>query len=816
CRLTMSKLALTAAKIESWVTAENLLVEVVEMEKQYSVLGRRIPKVDGVEIVTGKAKFTVDLMLPHMLHGKIKRSPYPHAKIKSIDTSKAKALFGVRAVVTGMDFPARRLPGCLYDEYPVARDRVRYVGEPVAAVAAETIEIAEEAVELIEVEYEELPAVFDPQEAIKPDPPAVLHEEWDSYERILDIGEMDVKRPNVFNLYKIRCGDVEKGFRESDLVVEGRYSTAYIQHAPLEPHASVAQVEANGRITVWTSAQSPYVIRAQICGYFDLPSHKVRVIIPHVGGAFGGKSDLRAEHFCIVLSQKTGRAVKIVFTRAEEFTASVVRSPFIINIKEGVTKDGKILARQVNAIYHGGPYSEIAFFKPSFGSNVIVGSYKIPNLKSDVYGVYTNNPVAGAYRAYGCPEIAWGIESHMDVVAEKIGMDPVEFRLRNVLEEGDKNAAGETMHSIGTRECLLKAAEAINWSEKPKSDESGPWRRGKGIALGSKYSFAPTAATAIVKVHHDGIELRTSAVDLGQGANTALAQIVAEEFGIPVNDVILTLTDTGVTPVDHLAGSSRQTYNSGNAVRLACLDAKRRLFEQAAEKLGVEPDKLNTKNYQIFVTSPLGRGRGWVKDSPDKSINISALFDDLFLVGPYQREGAEILGKATFNQDVSDYDPDTGQGERKVSFYSHGAQAAEVEVNVETGKVRVVKFVGAMDVGKAINPMGVEGQMEGGAQMGISNTLYEHLVIDNGQVVNPNFMDYKIPNILELPHVKEIQSLIVEAAHRDGPYGAKGGGEIVLVPAAPAIANAVYNAVGVRIKDMPITAEKILNALKGK
>jgi CO/xanthine dehydrogenase Mo-binding subunit len=786
------------------------------MEKQYSVIGKRTPQVDGVEKVTGRAKFTVDITLPHMLHGKIKRSPYPHAKIKSIDTSKAEALFGVRAVVTGKDFPNRKLSGSIFDESPVPKDKVRYVGEPVAAVAADTLEIAEEAVELIEVEYEELPAVFDPEEAIKPDPPVVVHEGWDSYEKRMPIGKMDVKRPNVFNLYKIRCGDVEKGFQESDLVVEGRYSTAYIQHAPLEPHASVAQVEANGRITVWTSAQSPYVIRAQICKYFDLPSHKVRVIIPHVGGAFGGKSDLRAEHFCIVLSQKTKRPVKIVFTRAEEFTAASVRSPFIINIKEGVTKDGKILAREVNAIYHGGPYSEIAFFKPSFGSNVIVGSYKIPNLKSDVYGVYTNNPVAGAYRAYGCPEIAWGVESHIDVVAEKLGMDPVEFRLKNVLEEGDKNAAGETMHSVGGKECLLKAAEAIHWNEKPKSDKNSPWRHGKGIALGSKYSFAPTAATAIVKVHHDGIELRTSAVDLGQGSNTVLAQIVAEEFGIPANEVILTLTDTGVTPVDHLAGSSRQTYNCGNAVRLACLDARRQLFEQAAEKLGVAPDRLETRNYKIFVKeynplTPFIKG-----DLPDKSINISDLFDDLYLVGPYQSQGAEILGKATFNQPVSDYDPDTGQGERKVSFYNHGAQAAEVEVNVETGKVRVVKFVGAMDVGKAINPMGVEGQMEGGAHMGISNTLYEHLVIDNGQVVNPNFMDYKIANILEMPHVKDIQSIIVEAPHRDGPYGAKGGGEIVLVPTAPAIANAIYNAVGVRITDLPITSEKILKALKEK
>jgi len=775
------------------------------MEKEYMVVGKRIPKVDGVELVTGRGKFTVDLMLPNMLHGKIKRSPYPHAKITSIDTSKAETLYGVRAVVTGIDFPNRRLHSSSHDEYPVSRDKVRYVGEPVAAVAADTLEIAEEAVELIEVEYEELPAVFDPEEAIKSDPTVVIHEEWDSYERLMPIGKMDVKRPNVFNLCKIRNGDVEKGFQESDLVLESRYSTAYIQHAPLEPHASLAQVEPDGRITVWTSAQSPYAIRAQICEYFGLPSHKVRVIVPHVGGAFGGKTDLRAEHFCIVLSQQTGRPVKIVFTREEEFTASVVRGPYIVDIKDGVTKDGKIVAREITAIYQGGAYSEIAFAKPSFGSNVIVGSYKIPNLKSDVYGVYTNNTISGGYRAFGCPELAWGIESHMDIVAEKLGLDPVEFRLKNVLEEGDKNAAGETMHSVGARECLLKTAEAIGWNEKPKSVEISSWKRGNGIALGTKYSFAPTASTAIVKVHHDGIELQTSAGELGQGSNTALAQIVAEEFGIPADEVILTLTDTDITPVDHLAGSSRQTYNDGNATCLACLDAKRQLFEQAAGKLGLPPDRLETKNYQIFV-----------KDSPEKSINISDLFDDLYLVGPYQSQGADITGKATFKQEVADYDPNAGQGERRVSFYSHGAQAAEVEVNVETGKVRIVKFVGAMDVGKAINPMGVEGQMEGGAYMGIGNTLYEHLVIDNGQVVNPNFMDYKLPNICEMPHVKDIQSIIVEAHHRDGPYGAKGAGEVVIVPTAPAIANAIYHAVGVRIKDMPITSEKILSALKEK
>ncbi len=770
----------------------------------YTSVGTKTRTIDGRDKVTGAAQFTVDITLPRMLYGKIKRSPFPHAKILSIDTTQAEELKGVKAVMTYEDVPAIRLGTCSLDEYFIARDLVRFVGEPVAAAAAETPELAQEAVDLIRVEYEELPAVFDAEEAMDFGQEVTVHEDMEDYEVVIPVAKMDPRPPNTFQRYRIRNGDMEAGFEDADYIVENRFRTGYVHTASLEPHASVAAVDQAGHVTLWTSSQSPYIVREEICKALDLPPSTVRVIVPHVGGAFGGKVTIKPEGFTVVLARKAKRPVKVVFSRDEEFIGTGCRSPIIFYIKDGVTKDGKIVARRVKSIFQGGAYSGEGFLKPVFGTFLYAGSYRMTNLDVDSYGVYTNLVIGGALRGFGCAESAWAIESQMDILAEKLGLDPVQFRLDNLMQEDEESAVGMRMHGYGARECLEKAAEAIEWGATTTSeDPKKPWVRAKGIALGNKYSFAPTASSAIVKVHEDStVELRTSAVDLGQGTHTILAQVVAEEFKTPIEKVKLVTPDTDVTPFDHLAGSSRQTYNSGNAVRMACDNAKEQIFARAADKLEANPVDLQIEDGKIFVSG-----------SPDRSMGVEELFDVVLLAGVYQPDG-EILGKATFVQGSSPMDAETGHGERTMAYLGHGAQAAEVDVNLDTGAIKVVKFVSAIDVGKAINPLLVDCQNHGGACMGIGIALHEEMVFDKGRMVNNNFLDYKIPSIAEMPIAEYMKSIIVEKAHMDGPYGAKGAGEIVIVPTAPALGNAIYNACGVRIHELPITPEKIVMGLK--
>ena len=771
---------------------------------QLSVVGKSVKRVDAFEKVTGKAVYGTDMKLPGMLYGKVVRSPHPHAKILSIDTSQAEKLPGVKAIVTGKDVQ-RRAGAVIRDQYIIAKDRVRFVGDVVAAVAATSREIAEEAVNLIDVEYEELPAVFDVEEAIKKEPPTILHPDLATYARNPSMPlRLTENRPNVFHHFKVRNGDVERGFSQADVVVENRYSTARIQHCQMEPHAAVAKVEADGSCTIWTG-KAIYSLRRFICAAFDLPASRVRVISQYVGGAFGGKVGGWTEGIALLLAQKTQRPVRVAFSRDEVFIGASTRIPVVVCIKDGVARDGRLLAREMEVLLAGGAYSDQAAAitrNCAFGAS---GTYSIPDFKLDSYGVYVNEPLGGSFRGYGSSQVVWAIEHQMDILAEKIGMDPVEFRRRNLLKEGDHSVMGELVHSIGAEECLEKVAREIGWENRDKGVAlEGPWRRGKGISLGNKYSWAPSMAGAVVKVVEDGtIEVLTSADEVGQGARTALAQIAAEEFQVDMRDVKMVPGDTLVTPFDEGAISSRQTFNTGNAIRLACQDAKRQLFEAASVRLEVSPKDLE-----------VAQGRVFVKGTPDRGISIAALFVPSPLLAPPLAEGAGFLGKGTWYSRNTPEDPETGQGERLCSFYTHGATAVEVAVNVETGEVKVEKICSAFDTGRAVNPKLVEAQIEGGVGMGIGASLFEEMLFDGGQPINPSFMDYKIPTIAEIPSTENVVPAIVEAYHKEGPYGAKGVGEAVMVPTSPAIAHAVYNAVGVRIKDLPITREKILAGLR--
>ncbi|MBI2910038.1 MAG: molybdopterin-dependent oxidoreductase [Chloroflexi bacterium] len=783
----------------------------------YSIVGKNVARLDALEKVTGRAVYAIDLKLPRTLHGKVLRSPYAHARILRIDTSRAESLPGVKAVITRENTPERRDGVVILDQHILALHVVRYVGEPVAAVAAEAPEVAEEALDLIDVEYEELPAVFDAEEVMGPNPRAVIHPYRASYEQETPLGgrpiPFDPRHPNVFNHFEMHAGDVAKGFREADLVLENRFTKAKVQHCQMEPHTAIAQVDPDGRITVWTGRQGIHRTRGHLAAWLGIPPSQVRVISPYVGGGFGGKEVFAHEFLAVLLAQKTGRPVRISLTREEVFTGTVTDVQSTIWIKDGVRKDGTVVAREIKIILKGGAYADLIPMTVRGCTFAAVGSYRIPNLKIDSYGVYTNEPAAGPFRGVAVPHVVWAAESQMDILAEKLGMDPVEIRRRNLLCEGDKNAHGEIVHSTAARECLERVAQFIEWGERLQQGP-GPWRRGKGIAVGNKHGLAPAACSAIVKVNDDGsIEVRHGADEIGQGANTVLAQIAAEEFRIPLENVKVTFGDTAFAPYDLGSTGSKTTYHTGNAVRLACQDAKCQMFELASGKLEVPVSELETSGGRIHLAG-----------YPDTGIAIADLFVHDRARGKYLPEVGEILGKATWVQPGTPMDPITGQispelaseGRRVNSFYIHGAQAAEVAVNEETGEVKVLRLASAFDMGQPINPKLCEGQMEGGAGMGIGGALYEELVLENGAALNPTLMDYRLPTTTEMPKQDDFDSFIEAAPHKDGPFGAKGLGEGPIAPTSAAIANAVYDAVGVRITDLPITREKVWRALKGE
>ncbi|MBC8439614.1 MAG: xanthine dehydrogenase family protein molybdopterin-binding subunit [Deltaproteobacteria bacterium] len=785
----------------------------METNNKYEYIGKSERNVNGIEKVTGAAKYCSDMELSRMLYGKVKRSPYPHARIISIDTSKAKELPGVKVVIVGDEKTCpHRFGAGVADEYVLARDKVLYVGDAVAAVAAETEDIAQDAVDLIEVEYEELEPVFDGDQAFSKNPPAILHEDLKSYKTIRSVPpRFDENRPNVFNYFRIRRNNAEEAFKEADIVLENRFEVAMIHHVQMEPHCGVAKVDGTGRLIVWGTTSKPYGMHKDISESRGMASSAVRVIVPtHVGGAFGGREP-KAEQIAasLVLAQKghPKRPVKMRFTREEQLSTTTTRARYIVEIKTGAKKDGTLVANAMRTILVGGAYAGTGYLTARNGSFGPAANYKIPNFSLDAYGVYTNQRMAGAFRGFGNAETLWGMESNMDMLAEALNIDPLEFRLMNCIDEGDLNAFQEKMHSVGAKECLQAAARDIEWGKKPEKPKEPHLKMGKGIALGNKYSLVPTASACFIKVHPDGlVELRTSTVELGQGSNTIFSQMISEEFKIPVSMVRVLNPDTDITPFDLGTASSRSTFNMGNAIRKACADAKKQLFELAATELGVAEDVLETADSRVFV-----------KDFPEKSLHIKDLFIPMVIGGYTLKEGAEILGKATYYLPGVMPDPETGASERPASFYMFVAQAAEVEVDTQTGKIRVTKMVTANDCGKAINPMMVEGQQDGGVlSMGIGSALLEEVITDNGVMLNPQFADYKIPTTLDCPDCDNYKSAIIETAHREGPWGAKGVGEGTMVSSAPAIANAIYDAIGIRFHEIPITPEKVLRALKEK
>jgi len=786
------------------------MVQLLEKIK-LSIVGKSVPRVDALDKVTGKAKYTSEegLGWPGMLYGKVLYSPHAHANIVSIDVSKARRLPGVKAVLTGEDVPEHRSGVVLDDRHVLCREKVRFVGDAVAAVAAESMEIAEEALGIIEVKYEVLPAIFDVEEAFKPDCPVVLHPDLPNYIRpVYAYLGNDLPGPNVHTHHKIRTGNVEEGFKQADLIVENRFQNDRITHCQLEPYNAVCYPDSSGGVTLWTSGRI-FMNRGPICRAFNLPATKVRMRTVYVGGMFGMVG--RPERFVVLLALKTGRPVKMVYTREECFIDGLNRLPKLVYIKDGVKKDGTLIAREMKVIVNCGAYTDHAPMTIRNGA-FHASQYRMPHFKWDAYGVYTNEPGVAPLRGFGSAEVLWATEQQMDITAEKLGIDPVEYRMKNTPDEGEINVRGEIVHSIGAKECLTKAADWIGLDKPYEQPIDSNIRRGKGIALGNKYSLVDTASTAFVKVDMDGtIEVYHGMDECGQGCNTVFTQIAAEEFNLPLDKVRIVWGDTARIPWDHGTSSSRGTLYVGNAIRMACRDAKRQMFEIAAPILGTTPENLDTKNGRIFI-----------KDSPEMEITIgdlslSALPEarGALKMASCLADGGQIIGRATFWGRPSEEDPETGRGESLTMSYCYGAQAAEVAVDVETGLVKVLRFCSAFDMGIPVNPKMVEGQMEGGAGMGIGSALFEGFVFnDKGRLLNPNFNDYRLPSAVEVPSGDNMGSIIVEAPHQGGPFGAKGMGEAAMNASAPAIANAIYNATGVRLHRIPMTPERVLEAIK--
>lgn len=775
-------------------------------EEDTDVVGTSHERLDAVSKIIGEAEYTYDIELPRMLHVETVHSPHAHARIVDIDVSAAIEMRGVHAVVTGEDVPGNRYGAGIDDETILPREKVRFIGEPVVAIAAETEELARLATDAVDVEYEELPAVFDMQKSLSTDPPAVVHEDLHDY-GTNDVLEprLDPDRPNQYANHRIRTGDVEEGFDAADHIYEGSYDTGMMHHTQMEPHVSVAQWNSDGELKVWTSTNTTYRVKNLLTKAFDVPNSKVQLEVPFVGGSFGGKEGVTEPIAAAVAQHTDGRPVKLAFSRQDQFIEGTYRTPFETDVRIGVTDDGKITAMDLTATLGGGAYAGTGFLVTRNSGFAAVGTYDVPNLKFDSYGVYTNLPVAGSFRGFGSSQLIFAIESLMEEIATDRNWDPVAFRERNTMDEGDENPAGEIMRSMGAKECLQRAAEAIDMDNRDREATEDGWIRGVGLAQGSKYSMAPTASSAFVKVHEDGrIEVRTTAEEIGTGSMTALAQIAAEEFGVDLEDVRVLRGDTEVTPYDDGSISSRLTFNTGNAVRKASIDAKEQLFQHAAKKLDADPEDMRTTGGEVVVTG-----------EENRRIQFEDLFEPtVFAGGGFLKEGGEIIGKATWHSPVKNVDPETGRGDRLTAFYTHGAQACDLEINENTGEIRFNKFVSVYDVGKAINPKMVESQLEGGISMGIGSTLYEELTHDNGRIENANLMDYKVPFSTE--HPLEVHTEIVEAAHEEGPYGAKGVGEAVLIPSAAAIANAIDHATGDRPTTIPITPERTLEAVESR
>ena len=772
-------------------------------DKMPELIGKSPLRIDVHEKVTGAAIYTDDIQFgKNLLYARVKRSPHPHALIKNIDTSKAEALPGVKVIVTGKDYP-QRIGLYLKDKNIFATDRVRFVGEAVAGVAAVKEEIAEKACDLIEVEYELLEPVFDPIYGASPDAP-LIHPEMGGYE----VANFIFPEPgtNISNHFKARKGDVDRAWKDCVAIVEKSFYIPQVQHVPIEPHIAIAKADANGRVTLWASSQSPFAQRNLIAKTLGISESDMRVIAPYVGGGFGCKAGVTMEAMPVAIALKAkGHPVKMRFTREEEFYTNFVRQGLKIKLKVGCDKDGNLLAMENTMYWDGGASTEYGVNITRAGGYSSTGPFDIPNVKTDSMCVYTNHPIGGAYRGFGMSELHTGIGQVMDELAEKIGMDKVEFLKRNAIQGGDINVTGMKMHPIGLQECIDKVAKGINWGVKEKASSDNKFR-GKGIAISWKAPAMPPNAgsSAFIEMNEDGTAtVNVGGQEIGQGAFTVAAQIAAATIGLPMEDIrIAGPLDTQYSPYEWQTVASRLTWSMGNAVRFAAADVRRQILEMVSDAWDEDVGDLDIING--IVVSYRSE-----KEMSLKNIVVYGIpkeDDQGWIGGP-------VVGQGSFMPSyVTSLDPETGQGPRAVVHYTTGAQGFDIEIDKDTGKIEILKAVTAFDVGRAVNPELVKAQMEGGMIQGISSAIFEEMILEEGVMQNPSFVDYRIATSMDVPRVME--TYFVEEPQDDGPFGARGIGEHPMTPSIAALGNAIYDATGIRLEGPPFLPEKVYLAMK--
>jgi CO/xanthine dehydrogenase Mo-binding subunit/aerobic-type carbon monoxide dehydrogenase small subunit (CoxS/CutS family) len=771
-------------------------------------VGSGAARVDAAAKVTGSALFVHDLSLPGMLHARLLTSPHAAARIARIDTAAARALPGVRAVLTGADLP-QKLGLYMEDKNILARGVVRHQGEAVAAVAADTVEQARAACAAVVVEYEPLPPVLDVREALAEGAPQV-HPDLADYSWMKGVFFPQPGR-NVAHCQKIRKGDVERGLAAADRVFEFRFANPPVQHVPLETHTAIATARADGEVEIVTSAQSPFAVRQLFCRAFGLPLQKVRVRVPYVGGGFGGKAGIHLEPLVYCLSRAAGgRPVKIVATREEEFNTLPSRQGLTSTVRTGVTADGRITAMDITYLWDAGAYADYGVNIGRAASYSGAGPYVVPNCRIDSFVVYTNKIFGTAYRGFGHLEVLWGIERNMDMVARALGLDPYEFRRRNLLRVGETTITGEPFTAGHGRpdECLRLVAEAIGWdpaerAARPVAPGSGVVR-GKGLAMLHKAPAMPTFTSCAVNILMNGdgsANVLVSGVDYGQGTYTTLAQIAADELRLPLAKIKVPWDcDTDYTPYDWQTVASRLTVMAGNAVIQAARECLDQIRAVAGQVFGVPADRVEC-----------GDGKVWVQDRPGEKIDYSKI-----VLGYTYPDGTSIggpvMGKGRYlATGLTNLDPATGQG-RPALNWTYGAHAVELEVDTDSGHVRVLRFASAFDAGKVLNRQQCVTQVVGGVVQGLGSALFEKFVFADGKLLNNSFVDYKIPTAKDIP--AEMQQFFVETPHPEGPYGARGVAEHPMISVPSAIGNALANATGVEFFELPLDPERIYLTLK--
>jgi xanthine dehydrogenase molybdenum-binding subunit len=747
----------------------------------FSHIGKATPKKDGADKVTGRTRFLHDLELPRMAHGAILRARFPHARIVKIDTSRARALPGVLAVITGDDVEQQPF-GFVKDQLALKRGKVRCIRDEIAAVAAESREVAQAALDLIDVEYQELPAVFDPLAAVMPGAPLV-HDEMAT---------------NVTPLrYQFTHGDVDRAFAEAAVVVEGEYRLNFVTPACLGTMVAIADWDLQGALTMWSATQVPFLYQRDLAGALGITGDRVRVMQPPVGGNFGRGLDLYPiDIIAALLARRARRPVKLEFDRLEEFLACPTREPCRIRLRTAADASGHLLGRDAHVVIDNGAYVSWGSTTPYVMLSTVAGLYRCPSVRFDTTIAYTNNPYSGSMRGYGNLESTFAVESQMDEVAERLHLDPLEVRRRNVSQPGDANPQGFVITSCAMAECLEAAAEDVRRDVPPLRPG---WKRGVGYAGmfhvgGGARIYRSDGCGAIVKLDDFGkVSVITGATEIGQGSETVLAMIVAETLGVPLDRVDVVNSDTAVKPWDVGAHASRTTFIAGNAARLAAEKVRAALLALAAEQLEAPPDRLDVRDGMVFV-----------RDEPGRRVP----YDRVVRAGHLREQGRPLVAEAF-------YDPPTAMLDKDLrgnvsAAYGFAAQAALVDVDEATGKIEVVKLASAHDVGRALNPLAAEGQIHGGIHMGLGYALSERLVVEDGQVLTQSFMDYAILKAEDMPR---LAVRLIESIDPEGPFGAKGLGESGVIPVSAAVANAVKNAIGIRFTELPITPACVRVAL---